>query len=389
MSTGQSPGARQSPRAVRELALPERQLAAATDTGSDKHGDGSLTQPSVGSPAQHRPDTAALPDRLEQELVHQHRGRNAPLRAADVLAAVRAWPAVLTALGVNPRYLDRKHGPCPICGGKDRYRFTDYRKRGDFICAQCAPKGEDGLTLLQRVFGWSFREALQRVAGITGASPAPCHPVAPAYATDEAPATPSRRVRDLLRTSCDPGDVADVRAYLTSRCLWPLPAGHGLRGHALADDYREGQFPALIALVKDINGELVTAHVTFLQDGRKRPGDAPRKILSPMTGRVGCAVRLGPVATALGVAEGIETALSATVLHNIPVWSCLNAGQLERFTPPAGVTELHVFADRDVAGLTAAGKLLERLQGQIALKLRLPPHDCKDFNDALRQRVAT
>ena len=36
-----------------------------------------------------------------------------------------AWPAILTGLGLEARYLRNRHGPCPACGGTDRFRFDD------------------------------------------------------------------------------------------------------------------------------------------------------------------------------------------------------------------------------------------------------------------------
>jgi putative DNA primase/helicase len=57
-----------------------------------------------------------------------------------------------------------------------------------------------------------------------------------------------------------------------------------------------------------------------------------------------------PATDVLGLAEGIETALSAAVLDGIPVWAATNAGMLTRFEPPPGVTTLRVYGDRDNAG---------------------------------------
>ena len=85
----------------------------------------------------------------------------------------------------------------------------------------------------------------------------------------------------------------------------------------------------------------------------------------------------------LGLAEGLETALSACQLHQVPTWAALNSALLAKFEPPEGVCKLLVFADRDVAGLEAAGKLLERLQGRITVELRAPPAPHKDWNDVL------
>ena len=37
--------------------------------------------------------------------------------------AVGRWKSILPAFGVTPQQLTGKHGPCPLCGGKDRFRF--------------------------------------------------------------------------------------------------------------------------------------------------------------------------------------------------------------------------------------------------------------------------
>ena len=89
---------------------------------------------------------------------------------AEVKAAARGrWPAILAALGVDARYTDtRKHQPCPACGGKDRYRFTDHRQGGGFICNHCAPDGGSGFDLLMLVSGYDFKEAVRAVAGVLG-----------------------------------------------------------------------------------------------------------------------------------------------------------------------------------------------------------------------------
>jgi len=81
-----------------------------------------------------------------------------------LLAATGHWPAILHAAGVPDRFLTGKHGPCPFCGGKDRFRFTDYQQRGGFICSQCNPDGGDGLALLMQWRGDDFKQALQWLA---------------------------------------------------------------------------------------------------------------------------------------------------------------------------------------------------------------------------------
>jgi putative DNA primase/helicase len=301
------------------------------------------------------------------------------------------WTEVLRQVGVAEEFLRGKRhpGPCPFCGGRDRYVYDDRNGRGDYFCRQCG--AGDGFSLVQKIFGLTFPKALERVAktaGIISDAPPILRTAMPSACI--APARPTRRVLDLVRGACEPADVADVREYLATRRLWPLPTGCKLLAHASLEywDGREriGRYPALVADVRDVDGERVTVHVTYLAGGRKLEGREPRKLLSPLTGRAGCAVRLLPLAgDRLGIAEGLETALSASALHEaLPTWAAFNTALLAKFEPPPSVRTLVVFADRDVPGLEAAAKLLERLQGRCTVELRTPPAPHKDWNDVWR-----
>jgi putative DNA primase/helicase len=172
--------------------------------------------------------------------------------------------------------------------------------------------------------------------------------------------------------------------------LWPLPAGCALKAHPALEYWHEGQrvgvHPGFVAEVLDLAGELVTLHVTYLEGGKKLVTNEPRKILSPLTGREGCAVRLMPTTGVLGIAEGIETALAAAALHDMPVWAALNTSLLAKFEPLAGLKALHIYADADRAGLEAAGRLMERLQGRMRFELHVPSAPHNDFNDQLAAR---
>jgi len=315
------------------------------------------------------------------------------LRAADIHAVVN-WPTVLLQLGIDPAFLrPRKQGPCPACNGTDRYSFDNRKGRGDFICRQCG--AGDGFELLRRVHGWSFSDARRRVieaAGLSsdiGGNGAPLRIQQSIHAAESLSlSVPTARVRRLLASSCDLPDCPYVVAYLSAREVWPVPAGCALRAHVSMEYWDDGQsvgrFAGLVAPIVDISGDLVTAHVTYLNAGSKLRSHEPRKILSKMVGRVGCAVRLMPASETLGIAEGIETALSAALIDRVPVWAALNTALLVRFEPPACVTTLRIYADRDEPGLLAAGQLMQRLQGRVRLELRTPSPPHKDFNDQLR-----
>lgn len=297
------------------------------------------------------------------------------------------WRTALVGCGIGEQFLKNKHGPCPVCGGRDRFRF-DNKGRGAFFCNQCG--AGDGFKLVMRVHGFQFAEARKKVLAAAGLIDG-CEWVPPqARPQDETieRAEPTVRVRRLLRECCAIENCEPAIRYLQSRMLWPLPEGHTLRAHPSVeyweDRQRIGRYPALVAEIRDLCSELVTAHVTYLTpDGQKLGGYEPRKILSVMTGREGCVAQIMlRDGDTLGIAEGIETALSAAKLTGIPCWSAINRSLLQKFEPPHDLSKLVIFADRDVPGLEAAAKLMERLQEKLRLEIRTPQF--KDFNDVLR-----
>ena len=60
--------------------------------------------------------------------------------------ATGQWESIIFSLS-GVKLAKNKHSPCPICGGKDRFRFDDRDGRGTWICNQCGggkPKAGDG-----------------------------------------------------------------------------------------------------------------------------------------------------------------------------------------------------------------------------------------------------
>ncbi|ECH9301627.1 DNA primase [Salmonella enterica subsp. enterica] len=78
-------------------------------------------------------------------------------------SAAGQWPFVLTELHIDVPDSPRKHAACPVCGGKDRFRFDD-NGRGSFICNQCG--AGDGLDLIQKVNNCNATEAAVMVADV-------------------------------------------------------------------------------------------------------------------------------------------------------------------------------------------------------------------------------
>lgn len=295
--------------------------------------------------------------------------------------AAGRWPGILAALGVAPEQLTGKHTACPVCGGKDRFRFDNKDGRGTFFCSHCG--AGDGFTLLRNLKGWDFKTAareVEQVAGIaSAASPAPT------FSEED-------KLKALRRVWCGAnrlqrGDVA--MRYLAGRGLDLLEPLSCLRLHPSLT-YREGadvlgRFPTLLALVTGPDGKGVTLHRTYLQDDRKAPVSSPKKLM-PGKPAKGGAIRLHPAGDVLGVAEGIETALAARQLFGVPVWSCVSAAGIESFQPPATVRKVIVFGDNDLSGTgqAAAWVLAKRLiAAGIAVEVKLPDQPGSDWADLL------
>src|SRR5437763_6046736 len=79
------------------------------------------------------------------------------------------WREILPRLGIETRFLTNSHGPCPLCGGKDRYRFDDKDGSGSYYCHQCG--AGRGLLLVRKKNGWSFKEACDQIDKIVGLGP--------------------------------------------------------------------------------------------------------------------------------------------------------------------------------------------------------------------------
>jgi putative DNA primase/helicase len=113
---------------------------------------------------------------------------------------------------------------------------------------------------------------------------------------------------------------------------------------------------------------------------------SPRKMM-PGTVPEGACVRLcdGHPGSVLGIAEGIETALAASRLFEIPVWSAISSSLLAKWQPPDGVEEVVIFADNDpkFGGQAAAYHLAYRLARTLQVSVKMPPREGMDFADVL------
>ncbi len=302
-------------------------------------------------------------------------------------AAYGRWPEIHAALGIPAKLLNtRKHQPCPHCGGKDRYRYTDHKHGGGYICNQCTPEGGSGFDLLMLVFGYSFTEAVNQVSALLGLSGGRAERHEPLPAQPEQP--PADRQAALLAAwnealPLDGQDPASL--YLQGRGLAlpeTLPAALRFAPampYWLSDGRSPallGHYPAMLAAIER-NGELQGLHITYLQQKggvwRKLTASHPdtsevlpvKKMKARYAGALnGAAVHLGTPdgQGRLLAAEGIETALAASSLFDLPAAACLSAHGLSAFDWPPETRELYIAADNDLSrtGIKAAEALARR-----------------------------
>lgn len=178
-----------------------------------------------------------------------------------------------------------------------------------------------------------------------------------------------------------------VGKYLASRHLWNRP-WREIRYHpALHYAQDAPSAPAMVAMVRDAAGRPATLHRTYLRhDGAGKADIAnPRRTSHGLSLPKGAAIRLAPVETGMGVGEGIETCMAASLLFSMPIWSALNAGNLSQFWPPDGVEAVTIFGDNDrnFVGQCAAYKLAERLAGKFAVTVKIPNTTGDDWADVL------
>lgn len=288
------------------------------------------------------------------------------------------WREILPQLGIDTSYLRNRHGPCPLCRGKDRFRWDDKDGSGSYYCNQCGPGS--GITLVMKKNGLDFATACREVDAIIGNDHFAQRTPRPKTDDRTSRLTACKRILNEAKD----GDI--VANYLLRRSLPVVPPV--LLGHPalpyLDDGRYVGRYPAMLAPIIGPDGDLLSVHRTYL-------GDVPtrKKIMPPAVPIHGAAVRLFDPTDTLGIAEGVETAVAAHELFQIPTWAVLSTSGMESFQPPATVKRLVIFGDNDAnfAGQKAAHALANSLSSNddLALEIQIPLTPDTDWLDVLNE----
>lgn len=320
-------------------------------------------------------------------------------------ATIGKWASILVAAGLDQSYLRNRHGPCPGCGGTDRFRFDDRQGRGTWYCGGGgAPQFGDGFALLEHVHGWGFRTAADHVRKVLGIGGQPPTAAPPRPASAQTPPPPDRLNR-LRATWSQTHAIAwngsdPATSYLQRRGLAAVLADppDSLRLHPALPYWHGGQhignWPTLVAKIVDRNGVPVGLHRTYLNTaGQKAPvPGAVKKMSARWPGSLtAAAVRLYPITGGtLAIAEGIETALTIRAAGRGVggLWAALSAHGLATVALPENVLHVEIWADHDKAGVDAARRLRNRARAEgRSCDVYLPPETGSDWLDVWHRQA--
>ncbi len=306
------------------------------------------------------------------------------LKISDIARAAQGqWGSILPALGITVPARG-KHGACPVCGGKDRFRIDDKEGKGTWFCNQCDPQAGDGVNLVSRVTGKPLIEAANMVAQFLGLS---AELDMAAIKANEARAK-QQAEQERQREQAKHKAAAELAHNILSQCQpskgHPYLVGKGLsESEALIlQSPVAGKVQGLLVVpLYNAAGELTTCQTI---------DDTGHKYLLAGGRKTGSFHRIAG-SNVLAICEGYATGLSVHLATGFTVYVAVDAGNLR--TVAEAVKEQHphaviiLAADNDDnpeksinTGLIKAQEAAAAIGGCVAL-----PPVSGDWNDHHQQ----
>lgn len=301
-----------------------------------------------------------------------------------VEAAIGHWAMIFEHYGLPP-ITGKNHfkGKCPLCDSIGKFRIDNRDGAGTWICT-CG--SGDGLKLVTETQGKPFNEVCREIDALIGNT----------FRRDKVPETSdaSKLRRKVLNNFAKMSPLRGTSGaeYLNSRGIYQLPA-EAVRLNP-KQRHNGRVYQSIYSLATDDKGELCYLHQTLLDGAKKADIGASAKRQKSLQEdnyldhARSVAIRMFPVASTLGIAEGIETALSAHQIYKVNTWATMTANFMKKFRVPAGVKHLIIFADRDETSATGLAAACECAHANLMAKNDLqrvsvywPDHD--DFNNML------
>ena len=315
---------------------------------------------------------------------------------SDPLPGVKEWDAALELTRVGRELV----GPCPLCGGEDRFHVRDSEGRAVVGCRGCI----DGQSSGERAkrFGELLKAVFPARGGGVARFPAPAPRTRPDPVNGHEAA--HRAIAGRLWAAAVPADHTPARAYLAGRLVWPpdgigpglpasvrwLPRG-AVRRDVAADwyDVPEHTAGAIVYAFRQPGDATIRAvGLDALDADGRRPGKRWRRTFGQKKGAafVVGAVGGGP----LVIVEGEADALASVWLHpGAEVWAA-GGGGAAALAPAILDTERRVVieADPDGPGRVAALKLDKALGGRAEISYNRGGDPADVWTDTLGERAA-
>jgi putative DNA primase/helicase len=263
-------------------------------------------------------------------------------------------------------------GPCPRCGGRDRFAVNT--AKDIWNCRGCR-KGGDAIDLVQHLDGVGFAEAVEV---LTGEKPQPAAKITAKTKIDRGDGERERRQHDKARwlwSRRQPmaGSIAERYLREARGITVATPITLGFLPPSKPDHH-----PAMIAAfgipdepepgVLGEPREVSAIHLTLLKpDGSGKADVEKPKII--IASPAGMPVVLAPLSDSVGlvITEGIEDALSVHAATGLGAWAAGSAGFMPKLAAAivrASPEVVTIWAHADAAGQDGAHKLAARLDAR-------------------------
>ncbi|MEZ9198955.1 primase-helicase zinc-binding domain-containing protein [Shewanella sp. 10N.286.54.B9] len=308
-----------------------------------------------------------------------------------VYSANGQWPSIFSRLGIDAPS-SGKHGPCPVCGGKDRFHFDNKGGKGTWICRQCDDQNYgDGLDLVSKVLNITLYNAAKKVAELLNVEPSDLtvneenmqaiqlsrQRNIEANKLREQQISAAKRAADIWEESIP---ASPKQFYLRFKKVKP----HGIR--QLVTPVQNGKtcFPigTLVIPIKDDENNLIS--LEFIHNGRKHGlAGGMRK-----NGRF----IIGDIESAkhIWIVEGFATGATIHELTNEPVVVAFTANNLIHVTSSLlymREVTISIAADDDPVGI----KFARLAASDSNIRIKIPPFNPEHMlpADSSEKRVLT
>lgn len=287
----------------------------------------------------------------------------------------------------------RHHGPCPVCGGKDRFRFDDKDGRGTWFCSQCDPQSGGGLLLLSRFLGKPTIEVANELLGNT----------------------PERSRAPVYRSFVSEDQIRKANHEQARKGAEALLASSELRPHAyMSDRGLDGQWLVNGEPIMGRDRSVIQPGELMLVPAYKAEGDGSKlvnvqkikanKEKRPLYGgdMAGVYHKLDGHQKLIAIVEGYATGVTVNQVTGATTYCAFNTGNLAAVS--AWVADQNpgvpvvFFADNDEhgAGLRYAKDAAAPIGATVALSPELgdwddyrQAHGVEATKTAMRQAIAT